>query len=235
MGADIKDDLERAYERNSNRSEIFGYVLLAGLGLELLFAFILDKPALEKISTIAADLLIVGGVWGEIHFASKAREAGDGIVAEAKARAAEALLKAEQERHERVKLEARIAPRSLTKAQQGELAAVLAVFKGQKGTVRAAPSTPESEMFARWLAAPLREAGWDITPEQGWVLPRFLFPTGVIIEYAIALDALLPQPEKSAAADKLAELLNALEIPATAIPGMTLEPPNTIQITISTK
>jgi hypothetical protein len=106
-------DREQDYRINSKRSDLFGYVLLAGLAIELIFTFFLDQPLLEKISAAVSNVLIVAGVWGEIHFAKKARIAGDGLQAEANARVAEAYQKAETERTARVALEAKIAPRRL--------------------------------------------------------------------------------------------------------------------------
>jgi hypothetical protein len=83
-------DPQSEYDRNSNLAEAFGWVLLAGLAVERAFAFVLEKPPVERYSTIAEDVLIVGGVWGEIHFARHARSAGDKLQAGAAARIAEA-------------------------------------------------------------------------------------------------------------------------------------------------
>jgi hypothetical protein len=91
---------------------------------------------------MAAVLLIVGGVWGEIFFAHKARIAGDKQLAQYEARADEANARA---------LEAQLAlekfktPRNLTLEQQHELTARLSQFKGERGTVIASLSTPESD------------------------------------------------------------------------------------------
>jgi hypothetical protein len=93
-------NVESPYAINTRRSELFGYVLLAGLVVEWAFAFILKKPLWETISAAVSDSLIVAGVWGEIHFGKKARVAGDAAVADADARVAEALQKA-AEAHER--------------------------------------------------------------------------------------------------------------------------------------
>jgi hypothetical protein len=80
---------------------------------------------------------------------------------EADAHAAEAHQAAEQERLAPAKIEARIAPRALTQAQQNELTAALSEFTDQRGTVIASPRTPESEWFARVLSAPLA-AEWKM-------------------------------------------------------------------------
>jgi hypothetical protein len=69
------------------------YVLIAGLILEVINAVIWFHGA-ETIAGIVAVLLIVGGVWGEVHFAHKARLAGDKQLAQYEARTAEANQKA---------------------------------------------------------------------------------------------------------------------------------------------
>src|SRR5258708_7089167 len=75
-GGTARGDSGHEYEVNSHRAHLFGYVLIAGLVLELVNAIIWYK-GLETIAEISAVLLIVIGVWGEIFFANKARVAGD--------------------------------------------------------------------------------------------------------------------------------------------------------------
>jgi hypothetical protein len=83
-------DLRPVYEKNSTRAERFAVLILIGLAVEIASAFILEKSLLESSLTIASTTLILVGVWGEIFFERRAKEAGDGIVAEANARAANA-------------------------------------------------------------------------------------------------------------------------------------------------
>jgi hypothetical protein len=142
---------------------------------------------------------------------------------------------AESEKLARVKLEAKIAPRSLTQAQQEALTATLTGLERQTGTVMASPSLPESEWFARVLTAPLRAAGWDMTPVNGTATATMLQPTGVVIQYAIDLSVPLPdQLHRSVAASRLASELNAMGIDATAVPGL-ITPPATMAIVITPK
>lgn len=84
-----KDDFAGEYEINSRRAHLSAYVLVAGLVLELVNAVIWYKGS-ETVAEMAAVLLIVGGVWGEIFFSHKARIAGDKQLAEYEARTAEA-------------------------------------------------------------------------------------------------------------------------------------------------
>ena len=146
----------------------------------------------------------------------------------------------EKERLARVKIEARIAPRTMTQSQQYELAAALSVFKGEKGTIIASPSTPESEMFARWLGAPLKEAGWEMEILPGTATATVIFPTGIIVEYQV--DPSIPDTspenvEHAKPASILAGKLMEFGIEATAVPGFppALQPKNTIEIIVSVK
>jgi hypothetical protein len=89
-------NLRSKYEANSSRAEWFARLILVGLAVEIVEVFVLKRPFWEAAFTIAATTLILVGVWGEIIFEKRAREAGDGIVAEANARVAEAELRTEQ-------------------------------------------------------------------------------------------------------------------------------------------
>jgi hypothetical protein len=123
----------------------------------------------------------------------------------------------------------------ITQAQQNELTAKLSEFKNERGTVIASPSTPESEMFARVLTAPLVAAGWKMEILPGTATATILLPTGIIVSYAVDMSKPVVLPsERSAAADRLVDTLKSLGIDATAVPGM-IQPPNTIAISISTK
>jgi hypothetical protein len=65
-----KQDFGHEYEVYSRRAHLSGYVLVAGLAFELINAVIWYK-GLETLVEMAAVLLIVGGVWGEIFLVTK--------------------------------------------------------------------------------------------------------------------------------------------------------------------
>ena len=139
----------------------------------------------------------------------------------------------------RAKIEARLAPRSLTQAQQNELSVKLAEFKDVRGTIVASSSTPESEMFVSVLLAALHGAHWDITMTRGTATPMFLFPTGVIVQYpwelgksVVLKDGQLTVPSGPWTA--LVEALNAWGISATALPA-PLTAPSNIAIVVSSE
>jgi hypothetical protein len=146
----------------------------------------------------------------------------------------------EKEKIERLRLEAQIAPRRITQVQQNELTATLkaADLPKQHGVIFGSPSTPESEMLARTLAAALRDAGWDIRPINGTPTATVLYPGGVVVQFATLKNNNHDMTLDAAAANTLAKYLNSIGIEATAIsavPGLTIEAGHTIRITISAK
>src|SRR5262249_25163466 len=84
---------EDEYEVNSHRAHIAAYVMICGLIFVVINGVIWFLGS-ETIAGILAVLLIFCGVCGEVHFAHKARLAGDRQLAQYEARTAEANQKA---------------------------------------------------------------------------------------------------------------------------------------------
>jgi hypothetical protein len=125
------------------------FLIIVGLAVDIAAAFILGKTWPENGLTIAANSLIAIGVWGELWFAKRARDADDSRVAEANERAAKADLA-------RVELEAKLAPRSLTKEQYE----ILQKLGGKTLAVNiAAEDDLESHWFAIQIASVLQKIG----------------------------------------------------------------------------
>jgi hypothetical protein len=110
-------DAKIRYERNSILEDWSARFLLVGLLLEIiiLLGFSKGKSHLEIKLEAIAYVMVFGGVFGEIYFASKAKSAdaelkreSDKQVAELNRLAAEANLKAETERVERLKLDLKL-------------------------------------------------------------------------------------------------------------------------------
>jgi hypothetical protein len=155
MAKDDNGDLGAEYDRNSRLSHIFGYVLIGGLFLELINGLIWFRGS-ETVAGIIAVLLIVGGVWGEIFFAHRARVAGDRQLAKYESNAAEALRETERLRNENLKLQLRLAPRTLSKAQSD----VLQSLKGKVPAINlAAEVDGEADAFMVQIANALEAAG----------------------------------------------------------------------------
>src|SRR5487761_360238 len=84
------NNLQSKYELNSLRSHRLARFILLGLAVEIIGVFIPPVcPWIPGAITIASAACIWIGVWGELHFSAKAKEAGDGIVAEANERVAQ--------------------------------------------------------------------------------------------------------------------------------------------------
>ncbi len=88
------NDLKSISEFNSTWADRLAYLILAGLLVDIADLFI-PEGWWKIVAAIGANLLIFGGVWGELWFAKRARDADDSRVAEANVRAADAQLEAD--------------------------------------------------------------------------------------------------------------------------------------------
>jgi hypothetical protein len=170
MAEGDENDFGNVYEANSRRSHLSAYVLVAGLVLELVNATIWYKGP-ETLAEMAAVLLIVGGVWGEIFFGHKARIAGDKQLAQYEARAAEANQKASEAeaRASEANQKAQEAilelaqfrePRILTGQQMVRIAEKLKQFSSTEYDVALQSNDPEFIGFLWFIEIALEKAGW---------------------------------------------------------------------------
>jgi hypothetical protein len=156
----VDGDLQSRYEFNSSWAERIAFLIIIGLPVEIAAVFIFQKPFWEGLSTIVANVLIVAGVWGELIFERRAKAAGDGIVAEAKARAAEANQKAQEAALELARL---ITPRVISPEQQRQLVEAVKPFAKTPFDVSIQPD-PEPLALMEQICEALVEAGWDWRP-----------------------------------------------------------------------
>jgi hypothetical protein len=82
-------DLKSISDFNSDWADRIAFLILVGLAVDIATVFVSNKVA-HGVLSILANGLIIAGVWGELRFAKRAREADDGRVAEANKAAAEA-------------------------------------------------------------------------------------------------------------------------------------------------
>jgi hypothetical protein len=158
--ADENDDpFAKEYDRNTLFEHICAGVLVVGLAAELINAAIWFE-GVKTIAEMGAVTLIVLGVAGEVWFGNRARIAGDKQMAELRARAAEANLKAEKERSARLKFEEDRAWRSITSNQSAKIAEVLRKFSGQRFHILTYRDDPECERFTLQIVLTLSAAGW---------------------------------------------------------------------------
>jgi hypothetical protein len=153
------NDLKSISDFNSAWADRVAFLILVGLAVDIAAIFILGKTWPENGLTIAANSLIAIGVWGELWFAKRAREADDGRVAEATARAAEANARAAEAS---LALEQFKAARALSPEQQRRIADKLKQFAGTAFDAGIGPKgDPEPLYLIRDISAALVLAGWE--------------------------------------------------------------------------
>ncbi len=130
--------------------------------------------------------------------------------------AAEANEKAEREKLARMKIEKRLAPRSLSVPQIIAIAAKLQRFKGQKFQFVSYQDDQEVLGLVRQIASALLAADWIGFKVEGFLMAELY--TGVTVQYAPSKEV-----EFGPAARELAEALNTEGIAANAIPLPVLE------------
>ncbi len=75
-----RGNLSKRYDHNLSRARIAGYVLLAGLFLEVVAGLIWFR-GVESIASVIAITLVASGVAGEIFFENRARRTDKAIFA----------------------------------------------------------------------------------------------------------------------------------------------------------
>ena len=111
---------------------------------------------------IASANAVSAGAQAEAARANEGAALAQQRAAEAQQRAAEANLRAEEERLARLKIEERLAPRSLTRAQQATLTGRLKPFPGTAINVLQIGESPEITNFRSQLVSAIRAAGWRV-------------------------------------------------------------------------
>lgn len=182
-------------------------------------------------------MLIVGGVWGEVFFANKARIAGDKELEKYRMRPAEASHKAAEANLELAKFRS---ARSISNAQADEIAARLKEFSASYDV---AVSTNDSEImaFLYLLHGMLGKAGWIALP---WNAPtpkiRPIIGPEIASGFPI-LNVIISAGSEGLrlASRKLAEELKAVGIEASAhgvaVMGNAMSKNNAIHIWIGRK
>jgi len=147
------------------------------------------------------------------------KEESNVAVAEATARAAEANRIAEEEKLARVKLETRLAPRSLSTESRQIISAELKQFAPQVFDILWYLDDKESQNLANEVFATLTDAGWVLNHGKEWL--GFGLVLGVRIEYAPS-----KADEFGAASNALASALQKAGIDATVNPNPEQEKPD---------
>lgn len=106
----------------------------------------------------------------------------EAIIATSNARAEEAKQIAERERLERVKLEAQVAPRRLSREQEKSIISSLSRFRGRNVTIVSYSLDVEGGVLATQIIAMLQEAGILVEEKVGELFVGGSFWTGVILK-----------------------------------------------------
>ena len=153
-----ESELRSRYETFSPWAERVALLILLGLAVEIAAVFILEKSWSEAILTISANMLIIAGVWGELLLEKRAKQAGDGLVAIANARAAEAQLELERLKTPRFRL--------ITSEASAKFIEKLKAFPGTKFDIGHARIGREHWDFL-WVMEPL-------FPKANWVFVNWV-------------------------------------------------------------
>jgi hypothetical protein len=173
LGPKNNADLKSISDFNSDWARRIAYLILAGLLVDVADLFI--PEGWWKITVaIAANLLIFGGVWGELWFAERARAADDGRVAEAEKAVAESNVRALEAKERTAAAEVQLE----RLRQQGRQIAAPRIPKLEpfmEEIAKASPSMAEvlydsnvSDAFflATMIRGMLGNAGWEMRPNK---------------------------------------------------------------------
>ncbi|MBS1875975.1 MAG: hypothetical protein JSU00_22370 [Acidobacteria bacterium] len=153
----------RAHERGTIRSPArphLGHDLLLPLSCAILVTVgVGGEFAVGNLSeSVAADLRRLNGEY--IALLNREAELARLSAAKAVERSEELRIQAEEERLARVKIERRLAPRTLTAAEHARLVAVLKTLGRQDVDIFLYPNDPEITSLAEHVAGALYLAGW---------------------------------------------------------------------------
>jgi hypothetical protein len=145
-----------------------GAMVVAGLALETGVAafFPGSRSWLEIFLSVAADALVAIGVFGEIFFSHKAREAGDDLQRESDERVAAAEARAAEAQLETERLRAQFSWRGFSIDQASKLVEVLEKTPG-KVAIEYFENDPDSSSLARQFAVIFRWSKWAVTSHAG--------------------------------------------------------------------
>jgi hypothetical protein len=162
------EELNAAIDRNEKRASWAGYALITGLVLEVAAAFHVEtgKPIIDDRLSQIANILVLLGVWLEIHFGSKAARAQKELQRRTDLKLTEALERAAKAENDL--LEYRKPRRNLMTAENRErLQGKVQPYAGTKFDVGIGGSDREQADIVWDLEETLCQAGWQQVP---WVV-----------------------------------------------------------------
>lgn len=160
--------LERAIDWLTSFGHLCAIIVVIGVVLEYRKAFVglWNHFTLTELRAFVREtlggILVAIGVAGELWFGFLADRKDNKLRSINAERIAELNLSAERERLARVKLEAHLAPRSMSNEQQDKLIAEVRSMPPQHMDVIVIGSTPEILNFERMVTEPIAHAGWKV-------------------------------------------------------------------------
>jgi len=158
--------------------------LLGEIGIT--FAYTKDKPRSEIVLGVLCGVIIALGVCGEYRFGSQAAQENaqlqsisDGKVADLNKAASKAQEMAESERLERIRLEAIVAPRSLSLNQQRLIASACGRFHGHGVLVSSYGMDGEGAALGGQIISVLQSAGITVADARASIMVTGGFEMGV--------------------------------------------------------
>ena len=158
--------MKQAIMTGKSRSEFLlefgGWLVILGLFIEVILAICFHggEPWYEKWPLVTANIIIVAGVWSEIHFGGNVQAEANARVAEANARASLADEKAAETRERTAEIEKLTAWRHLTFEQITVLRdAILPIASSIDLLIEYQRDDPESYSFWREITLAISEAG----------------------------------------------------------------------------
>lgn len=227
-------DFKSISDFNSEWADRIAYLILVGLAVDVGALFIANK-CWHRAAIIFANLLIAGGIFGELKFAKRARNADDSRVADAERATAEANKAAGEARERAAEAELDLAtyrkPRSLNESTKAEHITIkMAEFAGTKFAIFLCRPDGDMPWLAIDIAFCLIAAKWEQIPcglpSKTWdsgFTDLGLFGTGDIVN-----DVVVGFPFNNNDLDRiataLASAISSEEISAVAMPIPNIPP-----------
>jgi hypothetical protein len=164
-------DFKSVSDFNSDWADRIALLIIVGLAVDIINVFVPDQTWHNRLAIIA-NALIALGVWGELHFAKRARTADDSRVAEAETTLANAIERASRAEEELIRLRTPRRHRFPIIPARRALETALSSFAGTPFVIGMGPNDGEVQDFI-----------WDIGPvlwAAGWIQLDWIYPGGTV-------------------------------------------------------
>ncbi len=160
--------LKERISKNRGRSHKCGWMVIAGLIIEVILAIVFRKDSwwLEVWSPVFADFLVALGVFGEIHFASEASKDEDKLQRESEEKVAELNTRAKEAEERSIQAQLELekfkVPRSISVELRNRIVEQMKQFAPQEYTGRVSAGSDDAWNLWREIRLALELAGWKM-------------------------------------------------------------------------